>query len=137
MRTELRIRTAGWSRELVDQAKTALRRLDPNDDHFVYEVVSTSSGQEFTLDELQDIYEESLTEQAEALNIADLGYELAPWDELETEEIINLAETIRDNIPEDFPTPAIQPEIARTTTKFVMFNSDRHLHSFQLTLNSS
>lgn len=123
MGTELRIRTTGWSRELVDQAKTALRRLDPNDDHFVYEVVSTSSGQEFTLDELQDIYEDSLTKQAEALNVADLGYELASWDELETEEIINLAETIRDNIPEDLEPPSMRHMGAQTPAEFIASNS--------------
>lgn len=123
MGTELRIRTTGWSRELVDHAMTALRRLDPNDDHFVYEVVITSSGQKFTLDELQDIYEQSLAEQAKALNIAELGYELAPWDELETEEIINLAETIRDNIPEDLEPPSMRHTGTQTPAAFIAANS--------------
>ena len=53
MGTELRINTAGWSRELVNTVKNALRSLDPGENHFVYETAVSASGVEMNLEELQ------------------------------------------------------------------------------------
>ena len=44
MGMELRINTAVWSRELVNAAKNALRSLDPDESHFVYETAVSASG---------------------------------------------------------------------------------------------
>lgn len=51
MGMELRINTAGWSRELVNAAKNALRSLDPDENHFVYETAVSASGVEMNLEE--------------------------------------------------------------------------------------
>ena len=78
MGMELRVRTTGWSRELAEHARAALRQLDPNDDHFVYEIVTTEDGREYTLEDLEELYNESGNQE--------------PWDELETEQIMLFAE---------------------------------------------
>ena len=106
MRMELRIRTTGWSRELVEHAKNALRELDWNDDHHVYEVVTDDAGDSINLEDLETLYDGTLGETAEQLGIAARGYRLMAFDELETEQLMDLWTILQHNEDLSEPPPS-------------------------------
>lgn len=119
MGTELRINTAGWSRELVNAAKNALRGLDPDENHFVYETATSASGVEMNLEELQEIYEEYLPETAEELGVTGQGYDFMPWDELNNRDLSDLADLMNCQTDPDPQLPSLQPDGCGSEEDFI------------------
>lgn len=119
MGMELRINTAVWSRELVNAAKNALRSLDPDESHFVYETAVSASGIEINLEELQEIYEKYLPETAEELGITGQGYEFRPWDELNNRDISDLADLMNCQTDPDPQLPFLQPDGCGSEEEFI------------------
>lgn len=112
MEMELRVRTTNWPRERLEAAKNALGHSNHN---HPYEVAINAYGEEIPVNSLRSFYEEELPENEFFEEVRQQAGPLIPWDELEQEQIMELARLMEPN-PHDGQLPplrlAAEPESA-------------------------
>lgn len=104
---ELRVRTTNWPREHVEAAENALRNISHADHTHIYEIATNHLGEEIPVSSLRKFYEEDLPENEFYEEMRQQAGELIPWNELEQEQILELA-CIMETDQLDPQLPALQ-----------------------------